>query len=150
MSTGIPPMRWWEIRWQVSPADRPDEIPAILRKIRQGETVSHFESVRVTKDGRHLNISLTVSPIHDAEGTIVGASAIGRDITAHKRAEDQLRQAQKMEAIGRLAGGVAHDFNNILGIITACIELLEARIDPKAAPRNTSIMCERPPSAAQR
>ena len=118
---------------KISPADRPDEIPGILRKIRRGETVSHFESVRVTKDGRHLNISLTVSPIHDAQGTIVGASAIGRDITAHKRAEDQLRQAQKMEAIGRLAGGVAHDFNNILGIITACIELLESRIDSKAA-----------------
>jgi PAS domain S-box-containing protein len=119
----------------ISPADRSDEIPGILKKIRRGETVSHFESVRVTKDGRHLNISLTVSPIRDAQGTIVGASAIGRDITAHKRAEDQLRQAQKMEAIGRLAGGVAHDFNNILGIITACVELLEARIDPKAAPQ---------------
>ena len=118
---------------KISPADRPDEIPGILRKIRRGETVSHFESFRVTKDGRHLNISLTVSPIHDAQGTIVGASAIGRDITAHKRAEDQLRQAQKMEAIGRLAGGVAHDFNNILGIITACIELLESRTDSKAA-----------------
>ena len=112
----------------LAPDDRADEIPAILRKIRNGETVSHFESVRITKDGRHLNISLTVSPMRDTDGTIIGASVIGRDITANKRAEDQLRQAQKMEAIGRLAGGVAHDFNNILGIITACGELLQSRI----------------------
>ena len=82
----------------LAPDDRADEIPAILRKIRNGETVSHFESVRVTKDGRHLNISLTVSPMRDTDGTIIGASVIGRDITANKRAEDQLRQAQKMEA----------------------------------------------------
>ena len=111
----------------LAPPDRPDEIPQILQKIRRGETVSHLESIRVTKDGRYLNISLTVSPIRDEGGNIIGASAIGRDVTAQKRAEDQLRQSQKMEAIGRLAGGVAHDFNNILGIITACTELLRAR-----------------------
>ena len=113
----------------LTPPDRPDEIPEILRRIKQGETVSHLESIRVTKDGRYLNISLTVSPIRDEAGTIIGASAIGRDVTAQKRAEDQLRQSQKMEAIGRLAGGVAHDFNNILGIITACTELLRARFN---------------------
>ena len=67
-------------------------------------------------------------------GDIVGASAIARDITAQKRTENQLRQAQKMEAIGRLAGGVAHDFNNILGIINACTEFLRDRIDPAAEP----------------
>jgi signal transduction histidine kinase len=90
--------------------------------------------VRVTKDGRHLNVSISVSPLRDASGDIVGASAIARDITAQKRAEGQLRQAQKMEAIGRLAGGVAHDFNNILGIINACSEFLRDRIDPAAEP----------------
>jgi signal transduction histidine kinase/CheY-like chemotaxis protein len=74
-------------------------------------------------------VSLSISPIRDAGGKIVGASAIARDITAQKRAEDHLRQAQKMEAVGRLAGGVAHDFNNILGIVTACTELLRDRID---------------------
>ena len=59
---------------------------------------------------------------------------IARDITAQKKAEGHLRQAQKMEAIGRLAGGVAHDFNNILGIINACTEFLRDRIDPTAEP----------------
>ena len=116
----------------LAPPDRPDEIPGILRKIARGEMVEHHESLRVTKDGRLLNVSITVSPLRDARGEIVGASAIARDITGQKRAERQLHQAQKMEAIGRLAGGVAHDFNNILGIINACSEFLRDSVDPAA------------------
>ncbi|MGA7567149.1 MAG: PAS domain S-box protein [Terriglobales bacterium] len=118
----------------LAPADRKDEIPDILRKIASGESVTHFESVRVTKDGRQLDVSISISPLRDATDEIIGASVIARDITAQKRAEDQLHQSQKMEAIGRLAGGVAHDFNNILGIINACSEFLRDRIDPTAEP----------------
>jgi PAS domain S-box-containing protein len=114
------------------PKDRVDEIPGILDRIRQGERVEYFESVRVTKDGQRLNVSISVSPIHNAEGQVVGASAIARNITAQKKIEDQLRQSQKMEAVGRLAGGVAHDFNNLLGIVTACTELLRSRVDDKS------------------
>jgi PAS domain S-box-containing protein len=118
----------------LAPTDRPDEIPQILEKIANGELVEHHESVRVTKDGRRLDVSLSVSPLRGSNGDIVGASTIARDITAQKRAEKHLHQAQKMEAIGRLAGGVAHDFNNILGIINACAEFLRDRIDPAAEP----------------
>ncbi len=113
----------------LAPNDRSDEIPSILEKIRQGQRVEYFESVRVTKDQRNLNVSISVSPIYDAEGKVVGASTIARNITAQKKIEDQLRQSQKMEAVGRLAGGVAHDFNNLLGIVTACSELLRSRVD---------------------
>ena len=109
--------------------DQPDEIPNILARLSRGERIEHYESIRVTKEGRHLDVSLSISPIREPGGKIVGASAIARDITAQRRAEDHLRQAQKMEAVGRLAGGVAHDFNNILGIITACTELLRDRTD---------------------
>jgi PAS domain S-box-containing protein len=94
------------------PGDRPDEIPEILRKVARGESIEHYESVRVTKDGRRLNVSISVSPVRDV----------------------QLRQSQKMEAVGRLAGGVAHDFNNVLGIINACAEFLRDRIDPAGEP----------------
>jgi PAS domain S-box-containing protein len=110
----------------LTPKDRPDEIPKILVRIRRGEHIENYESVRVAKDGRRLDVSITISPIREFGGRIVGASAIARDITAQKRAEEHLRQAQKMEAVGRLAGGLAHDFNNILGIITACTELLRS------------------------
>lgn len=113
----------------LAPQDRPDEIPEILEKLRHGERVEYFETVRVRKDGQRLNVSISISPIRDAQGEIIGASAIARDVTSQKRSEDLLRQAQKMEAVGRLAGGVAHDFNNILGIVTACCELLRSRVE---------------------
>ncbi len=116
----------------LAPSDRKDEIPEILRRIARGESTEHYESARMTKDGRQIDVSLSVSPLRDAIGDVVGASVIARDITSQKRAESQLRQAQKMEAIGRLAGGVAHDFNNILGIINACSEFLRDRIDSSA------------------
>ncbi len=72
------------------PADRPNELPQILRRIAQGERVEHYETVRVRKDGQAVHVSLTISPIKDPAGTIIGASAIARDISKQKRAEDQL------------------------------------------------------------
>ncbi len=112
----------------LAPKDRPNEVNEILDKVRRGESIDHYETIRITKDGQHRNMSLSVSPLRDTSGDIAGASVIARDITAQRRAEDHLRQAQKMEAVGRLAGGVAHDFNNILGIITSCTELLRDRL----------------------
>jgi PAS domain S-box-containing protein len=73
------------------PPDRLDEEPAILERLRRGERVDHYETVRVRKDGTLLNISLTISPIRNAAGEIVGASKIARDITQQKRIEEALR-----------------------------------------------------------
>ena len=76
------------------PADRQDEEPALLARLRRGERIDHFETIRVTKHGRQLNISLSVSPIRDAEGEIIGAAKVARDITQQKIAEQQLRQRE--------------------------------------------------------
>ncbi len=100
--------------FRLIPPELHDQEHQILASIAQGERVAHYEATRVRKDGTQIEISLTVSPLRDAGGTIVGASSIKRDITARKRTEEALRQTAKMEAIGRLAGGLAHDFNNQL------------------------------------
>src|SRR3546814_7826217 len=71
------------------PADRHDEEPMILSKIRKGERVDHYETLRQRKDGSLIPISLTISPIRAADGTIVGASKIARDITEHAEAQEQ-------------------------------------------------------------
>jgi PAS domain S-box-containing protein len=76
------------------PPERSDEVPEILQKIRRGEKVDHFETVRVTKDGRRLDISLRVSPIKDSEGNVVGASTIARNVTDRKESERRLREAE--------------------------------------------------------
>ena len=109
------------------PPDHINEEPKILERIRRGETINHYETVRRRKDGTNIDISLTVSPIYDRNGNIVGASKIVRDITHVKETEEQLRQALKMEAVGRLAGGIAHDFNNLLTSIEGFTEMALAR-----------------------
>lgn len=73
------------------PADRHDEEPTILERLRRGERIDHYETVRRRKDGSLIEISLTVSPIRNAEGRIVGASKVARDITERRRAHEQQR-----------------------------------------------------------
>ena len=81
------------------PDDRAEEEPMILGRIRRGESVDHYETVRRCKNGSLLDISLTVSPIKDTNGRVVGASKIARDITARKHAEDALRVSEtKLQA----------------------------------------------------
>ena len=77
------------------PHDRSDELPELLAKLKSGESIAHYETVRVRKDGTHIPVSLAISPVKDAEARIVGSSTIARDITERKRAEEQLRQASQ-------------------------------------------------------
>jgi two-component system cell cycle sensor histidine kinase/response regulator CckA len=109
----------------IADPERLEEMAQILERITRGERVEHYDTLRRTKGGQIVHVSLTVSPIHDASGRIVGASKIARDITALRRLEEQLRHAQKMEALGTMAGGIAHDFNNILAAILGYTELLQ-------------------------
>jgi PAS domain S-box-containing protein len=96
------------------PGDRPDEETSILERLRRGERVQHFETIRRRKGGELIHVSLTISPIRDKRGRTIGASHIARDITERQKVEEQLRLTQKLESLGVLAGGVAHDFNNLL------------------------------------
>jgi PAS domain S-box-containing protein len=73
------------------PAERHDEEPSILARIRRGERIDHYETVRQRKDGSTVDISLTVSPVRNPEGKIIGASKIARDITERRRSEEQQR-----------------------------------------------------------
>lgn len=77
------------------PPERPDEIPEILNRLKRGEKIDHLETVRVTKDGRRLNISLTISPIKDSRGNITGASTIARDITGRKKVEAAIQESEQ-------------------------------------------------------
>src|SRR5258706_11353661 len=77
----------------IIPEDRRSEEEYVLSRLRRGEQIDHFETVRKTKDGRYIPISLTVSPIRDAKGTIVGASKIARDISERVRGQEALRRA---------------------------------------------------------
>jgi PAS domain S-box-containing protein len=71
------------------PPERADEEPGILARIRRGEKIDHYETIRQRKDGRFVDISLTVSPIRDLRGNVIGASKIARDISDRKRAEER-------------------------------------------------------------
>jgi PAS domain S-box-containing protein len=79
----------------IIPFERLDEEPGILERIRRGSSIEHYETVRRRKDGTLLDISLTVSPIVDASGRIVGASKVARDVTERKRAEEKLRESEE-------------------------------------------------------
>lgn len=86
----------------------------ILKRLRAGERIEHYETERLTKDGRRLPMSLTISPIRDAGGQVIGASKIARDISERKRAEQALLTSEKLATAGRLAATVAHEINNPL------------------------------------
>jgi two-component system, chemotaxis family, CheB/CheR fusion protein len=83
----------------IIPPELQEEERRILNLVRQGERVDHFDTIRVTKDGRRIAISLTVSPVRDSKGTIVGASKVARDVSERKAAEQALREsAQQLHA----------------------------------------------------
>jgi len=106
------------------PASEKERADVIKRRVlSNGETISEFEVRRLTKNARPLDVSLSAACYYDDDGHVAGYFEIYRDVTEVRRMERQLRQAQKMEAIGTLAGGIAHDFNNILFPIMGYAEM---------------------------
>jgi PAS domain S-box-containing protein len=105
------------------PLHRSYELPEILKKIRQGNRVDRFETVRLRKDGTSMDVAITVSPIRDAEGAVIGASAVDRDITQHKREEQE-----RLKLIQDLTDALSH-VKTLSGLLPICASCKKIRDD---------------------
>jgi PAS domain S-box-containing protein len=115
--------------------DRRNGLPG--RFVGQAIATGKYEGEgwRVRKDGSRFWASVVIHAVRDADGQLVGFAKVTRDLTERREAEEQLRQIQKMEAIGQLTGGIAHDFNNLLTVITGNLETLQRRLGDQADER---------------
>jgi PAS domain S-box-containing protein len=111
----------------IIPPELQDDEKRILATIGRGERIEHFETVRVRKGGERIEVSLTISPVRDETGKIIGAAKIARDITQQKKAERALHTSERLAAVGRLAATVAHEINNPLAAVTNFVYLGKQR-----------------------
>jgi PAS domain S-box-containing protein len=114
------------------PAEERARVRQVFTQVLAGHSMRGVVGRIVTRDGSEREIEWYNTTLGDVEGGVLGVLAVGQDITERRQLEEQFRQAQKMEAIGRLAGGVAHDFNTLLGSITGYSELLLGRVEEPA------------------
>ena len=130
----------------IIPPERIDEEREILRRLCRGERIEHFETVRVAKDGRSIDVSITVSPVRDREGRIIGASKIGRDISAQKRMAVELRRkAEELAEADRKKDDfialLAHELRNPLAPLRSGLQVLRlAAGDPGAVEKTRAMM----------
>jgi PAS domain S-box-containing protein len=122
---------------QVHPDDRP-QLEEAAREAFRGGAGKRIEYRMRHKDGTWRVLESTASPVRNAEGQVEKLVIVNRDITDRKKLEEQFRQAQKMEAVGRLSGGVAHDFNNLLGVIIGYGEILQEGLPAEHALRRSA------------
>jgi PAS domain S-box-containing protein len=112
----------------IPPELRDDEVQ-ILAKIKAGERIDHFQTVRMKKNGERMEVSLTISPVKDEHGTIVGAAKILRDVTRQKKLEAIVHTSERLASVGRLAATVAHEINNPLEAVTNYVYLAKQQPD---------------------
>ena len=115
--------------FKLIPPNHHDAERELLDRLRRGEQVEFSQAERVRKDGRHIWISLSVSPVRDASGRITGAASIKRDITERKLLDERLTNVQRLQAIGQLAGGIAHEANNQMSVVLGLSHFLLRRTD---------------------
>lgn len=122
---------------ELVPPDLRHREAQILSRLGAALPPERLETVRLRKDGALIEVSLTISPIRDGAGRIVGASHMSRDITEQKKIAEHLRQTQKLESLGVLAGGIAHDFNNLLVGIIGNASLALTQLGQNSPPRHS-------------
>ena len=115
----------------------------MIARIRNGESIEHLETVRFPKTGDPLHIALTVSPIRDASGTVIGVAKTLRDITQKKRLMEALHTSDRLAAVGRLAATIAHEINNPLESVTNLIYLVQAHPGTPAATKEYLTVAEK-------
>jgi PAS domain S-box-containing protein len=98
------------------PAEHPNELPGLMERLRRGERIEHFETVRVRKDGTRVNVSLTISPVKNAAGKFIGASKIARDITDRKRHEESLSFLARVSVLLAELGDVPSTLHKVAGL----------------------------------
>lgn len=106
------------------------QAESILSRVQAGDMTAHSTNDNLTKDGRTITCEWINTPLESADGRFKGVLCLAHDISERRRLESQLRQAQKMEAIGNLAGGIAHDFNNLMTVVTGYSQFVLNRIGP--------------------
>ncbi len=111
-----------------SPEDRQKELPGRALMIANKEGRFEAEGWRIRKDGSRFWASVVIDAVHDDDGALIGYAKITRDMTERRAIDEQLRQSQKMEAVGQLTNGIAHDFNNLLATIIPNLELAQPHI----------------------
>jgi PAS domain S-box-containing protein len=121
--------------FKLIPEELHDSERFILEELRKGNAVEFSESERVRKDGTRIWISLSVSPVRDQAGGIIGAASIKRDVTERKAVAEHLRDTQRLQAVGQLAGGMAHEANNQMSVVLGGVHFLLGRTDLAPAAR---------------
>ena len=126
----------------IIPAELRAEHESLLQTTLAGTTTISHETKRARSDGTAIPVKISAAPVYDENNALSGVMAVIEDVSRQtaleeegRRLEAQIRQAQKMEVLGRLAGGVAHDFNNMLMILGSCSELLERSLSPDSSAR---------------
>ena len=110
------------------PEELHHEETTFIEKMKSGQRIEQFETRRITKSGQMLDVSLTLSPVRDTQGKVIGASKILRDISMDKRLEQSFLQAEKLAATGRMAATIAHEINNPLEAVVNLLYLLRPTV----------------------